>query len=55
MMKIYQVPNQIKEERKNTIYKLYQTLNSIKNEIYDQIDAYFTVILSKVKYPFLFH
>ncbi len=54
-MKVYQVPAQVKDERKDTIYKVYQVLNSIKNEIYDHIDNHFNTILSKIKYPFLYH
>lgn len=54
-MKTYQIPGHIKEERKKTVLKVYQALTSLKNQICDSLDSYFNSILSKVKYPFLYH
>jgi hypothetical protein len=55
LIKLYQVPNHIKEQRKAPIYHLYQMLTTCKNEICEQVDRYFGSMLNKIKYPFLYH
>lgn len=55
LIKLYQVPTHVREQRKGPIYRLYQMLTCCKNELCDQLDRYFGSMLSKLKYPFLYH
>jgi hypothetical protein len=50
----FDIPNNLKEERKNVTVNLYKFLTKLKNEIAGKIDEMIADIMGKMKYPYLF-